>query len=138
MSGPTGKLRYFGAGKDHADTYRVRAILLNGMSYDDYLKSPRWAEIKAKAAKRPYYSKCLACQSEEHINLHHKNYRFIGTHREMTEIIPLCGHCHLRIHTFAKAKNISVHKATSEYMREAKSLAAEFAKELATALGRRE
>lgn len=130
------RLRYFGAGKNHADTYRVRAIMLNGITYEEYLRSPHWAEIKAKAAKRSYYSQCLACQSTDRINLHHKNYRFIGTHREMTEIIPLCADCHVRIHDLAKRENISVTKATSRYMKEAKELASWFRKTLAAALSR--
>lgn len=137
MKGPSAKLRYFGAGKDHADTYKVRAMLLNGMTYEQYLRSDRWAEIKAKAASRPYYKQCLACTSTDRINLHHKNYRFIGTHREMTEIIPLCGDCHKRVHDFAKDENISVTKATSQYMKEAKSLTSWFRKTLVTALERR-
>lgn len=133
-TGPSTKIRYFGKGKIHADTYRVRAIVLNGMTYDEYLKSDRWAEIKAKTAKRPYYSKCLACQSVDRINLHHKNYRFIGTHKELTEIIPLCADCHIRVHEIAKTQNIPVPKATSRYMNETKRFASEIRKAFEAAL----
>ena len=96
----------------YADTWDVRERQLSGTTYGEYLKTPHWQAVKAKARARPNYQKCEFCNSIE-IELHHTSYKWIYTENELRVIISLCRDHHQEIHNLAKVDNISVRVATN-------------------------
>jgi len=52
------------------DTYTTRYENLNGLDYQEYLKSDHWQMVKKKAKRRKAYQKCQFCDSKN-IDLHH-------------------------------------------------------------------
>lgn len=105
--------------KRYGDTWNTRKDSLNGMTYDEYLKTDHWFSIKRKARKRKYYQKCELCP-ETKIELHHKTYKFINTPQELQSIIPLCRYHHQEIHDYAKKYNLSVRIATNSVVKYSK------------------
>jgi hypothetical protein len=99
--------------KTFLDTWAKREKRLNGLSYEEYLKSDEWREIKAKARLRPFYSQCFICQVKGRLEIHHRSYRFIHSKDPMRDLIALCRNCHECIHWCSKVKRVSVRVATS-------------------------
>ena len=97
----------------YEDTWNRRIASLDGMTYEDYLKSDHWKRVKYKASKRPNYQMCEFCDSTK-VELHHKTYKWINTKFELSAIIAVCREHHQEIHYLAKENKISVRKATIE------------------------
>jgi len=95
-----------------ADTWIRRDANLNGLSYQEYLDSDHWREVKLKAAQRPNYQKCEFCESTV-VELHHTSYKWILTKNELRVIISLCRIHHQEIHNLAKHTQISIRSATN-------------------------
>lgn len=102
---------------DYSDTWKTRAITLGGQSYADYLKSPEWATVKAKAASRPHYKRCYACGATDNLDIHHRSYKWIGTQHAMRGLVALCRDCHGKTHDLAKQRRVSVRRATRQFKR---------------------
>lgn len=81
------------------------------MPYAEYLRSPEWRAIKAKARKRPNFRKCYVCGSTERIDLHHMSYNTVGT-TDLRNIRVLCRAHHEEVHAYARATGKSVRLAT--------------------------
>jgi len=85
-----------------------RLKLFGYSSYQDYLKSAEWKSIKKRINKRRknkiYWRKCYCCGDENDIQIHHNNYKFIGTGKINTALFPLCGKCHNRTHRMSQMK----------------------------------
>ena len=84
--------------------YRLRNEALRelGITYNEYLKSEHWQEIKKRTRKKPeYWSKCFVCSSHKNIHLHHVKYHRLGNESLGSHIFPLCGRCHLEVHELA-------------------------------------
>lgn len=107
---------------EYVDTWENRNARLEelGMTYQEYLASDEWKKIRHKASKRARYKKCAKCGSKKKIHLHHKNYKWLGTKNAMVNIIPLCADCHDEVHQIAKSENLSVSKATRNFLSTAK------------------
>lgn len=101
--------------ENHYDVWnnRDKRLASIGLTYAEYLKSDEWKKIRSKASKRDIYKKCKKCDSHKNINLHHKHYKWIGTHHAMQAIVPLCKNCHQIVHDIAKNDNITVQSATN-------------------------
>jgi hypothetical protein len=73
-------------------------------SYDDYLKSPRWAKTRAKWRGLPGNGTCYVCKTSKHVPPHHASYERLGHERIQdgwrgkADIIPLCSKCHVDVH----------------------------------------
>lgn len=100
----------------YSDTWDRRDLMLNGISYGDYLKSSHWKSIKAKAHKRPNYKKCEFCDCQD-VELHHTSYKLLFNRRELINIIALCREHHQEVHDLAKSEGISVRVATNKLRR---------------------
>jgi hypothetical protein len=64
-------------------------------SYDDYLDSRHWADLRARAAAEMTY--ICVCGASEALQLHHKTYDRIG-HEELDDVMWLCEPCHITVH----------------------------------------
>ena len=99
----------------YTDTWVRRESNLQDITYEKYLQSDWWKEIKKKANKRKKsYSKCQFCDTTHNIDLHHTSYKWIFTNRELSVIIPLCRKHHYEVHEYAKKYKTSVRIATNE------------------------
>lgn len=73
-------------------------------SYEEYLESPHWQQLKVKSA-RIWGNNCLICNCDGIIHRHHLFYREKWEYSLPTEIIPLCGACHEATHEDGANKN---------------------------------
>ena len=97
-----------------ADQYRQeiwhRILRTRSMSpeYPNYLKSPAWLTKKAQVLERNGY-RCALCNTEDDLEVHHKNYDNIGK-EPLGDLIILCKVCHSRHHdTFrVNAQKVSI------------------------------
>lgn len=89
-------------------TKRLKA--LGHSSYDAYLVSDHWKEVKERQPKTP----CLGCGIEKRLQLHHMTYERLGEELS-TDLIWLCGGCHTQLHKHGKKsfpKKAAVRSAT--------------------------
>lgn len=69
-------------------------------SYDDYLRSSEWKELRASAITSAG-GKCALCEQTENLQAHHRNYRNI----DEPNLVCLCADCHAKLHRIlAKVK----------------------------------
>lgn len=74
---------------------------MNKEEYQDYLKTPRWKELRTTAIfLHPECSRChiprwlaLVAYGQD-LNVHHFAYQWILTEYESTTLVPLCRRCH--------------------------------------------
>lgn len=103
----------------YADTWNRRDLMLNGITYNEYLKTDHWKSTKLKALKRPNYKKCEFCDCQK-IELHHTSYKHLFDKRELCNIIALCRLHHQEVHDYAKHTGFSVRVATNHLRRKYK------------------
>ena len=61
-------------------------------SYQEYLKSPHWKEIRKRALDRAGHH-CFVCRDTKNLNVHHNSYERLGKELD-TDLIVLCEKCH--------------------------------------------
>ncbi len=82
-------------------------------SYQAYLDSPYWQELK-----RLYYAahpkaRCVICKSRENLDLHHETYEHLGredfTHKSTyrRDLVTLCRKHHALVHEYYKSARAS-------------------------------
>lgn len=81
----------------------VRRLKALGVSYAQYLKSPRWADL----VRRLRRDRCIACSGRRHLSLHHVTYVRLGCERD-DDLVTVCGSCHSQIHEAAASGNYSL------------------------------
>lgn len=64
-------------------------------TYAAYLSSDHWKRVRGLFISPG--TKCQACLLAEAVNLHHKNYKNLGSETQ-DDVVPLCGGCHRRVH----------------------------------------
>lgn len=103
-----------GLDESYFDTYIRRDISLakHGFTYEEFLVSDHWQQIKKKAAQRSNYRKCIFCNCTN-VELHHTSYKWLFTKDELRNIIALCKEHHEEIHKYARHNNMSVRIATN-------------------------
>lgn len=73
---------------------------INEMEYGEFLRTPYWKIISFEV-KRKNKFKCVMCDSNEHLQVHHKNYSLHGyehTHSGMQSLTCVCDECHSKHH----------------------------------------
>ncbi len=70
--------------------------------YKIYLQSVEWRD-KAKAIMKRDNNKCMLCNSENKLHVHHKTYDRLYD-EEPEDLITLCGLCHRRRHNINESK----------------------------------
>jgi hypothetical protein len=73
-----------------------RAIKLRAMAYEDYLKTPEWAEKREQALERDGH-RCRLCNSKEPLHVHHRTYARRGF-EDLEDLTTLCKFCHEHFH----------------------------------------
>ncbi len=96
--------------------YNYRNSILKEMgfsTYEEYLNSDHWRQIRAKAAQNPHYKKCNICGSSKNLNLHHTRYtRINGT--TLANLVMLCREHHIITHQLAATKGYSLKHAVKK------------------------
>lgn len=78
---------------DYLEHYRkTRLILLQKMSYEDYLQSPEWKDTRRRALVKSC-NRCEMCGSKTDVRVYHKTYERKG-HELPGDLIVLCKRCH--------------------------------------------
>jgi predicted HNH restriction endonuclease len=79
---------------------RLRATYYRALPYDIYLQTEHWQQTRAMAL-RAFGSRCRWCDNkygdDAPIHIHHLAYARLG-HEDITDLVPLCAHCHARWH----------------------------------------
>ena len=65
-------------------------VVLRG-HYHNYMQSDQWM-LKSRAM-RDYFKTCAVCNSDKHLQVHHKHYETLG-HERLEDLTVLCGDCH--------------------------------------------
>jgi hypothetical protein len=94
------------------NTFFIRLKLLGYKTYDDYLKSKHWKEIKEQYKDSDFPKECLVCKDKKYY-LHHRSYVRLGD-ESLYDFIPLCRSCHYKVHQYLKEYKMEIsasHKA---------------------------
>src|SRR4030042_5165760 len=65
--------------------------------YQEYLKSPRWKELR-KQALQAAGNKCQVCNSSKRLNVHHRQYPEVWGTEPQNFLTVLCRKCHKLFH----------------------------------------
>lgn len=75
-------------------TFKDRLAALGFVTYDGYLRSPHWKELKARL--RATHSRCAVCGATP-VQFHHNTYERLGCERP-SDLNPLCDKHHDAVH----------------------------------------
>lgn len=70
-------------------------------SYPEYLRSPRWADVKRRYGADLGRPQDCICGETEGLQLHHLTYERVGS-EDLSDLTPLCRNCHAMIHTLVE------------------------------------
>ena len=80
--------------------------MIKWINYDQYMNSPEWENKKKQYFQSKMPKSCLGCGARR-VQLHHRYYIRLGKEK-LTDLVPLCGKCHLKVHKYLKEHNLSV------------------------------
>lgn len=66
------------------------------IEYNDYLNSVKWKTFRQEVLIF-YGNRCILCDSQFKIEIHHKHYRTFGN-ETIQDVVPLCQKCHRKHH----------------------------------------
>jgi hypothetical protein len=78
------------------------------MNYYIFLKTPYWKLISAEI-RRKFKFRCVMCDSNKNLRVHHKNYEFHGfehTKNGFNSLTCVCNDCHSKHHGHYEQKHI--------------------------------
>lgn len=84
--------------------------------YYDYLKSSRWAELRAEAIELSG-GKCQVCNDVDDLHVHHRQYPEVFGEEPLSFLTVLCRRCHKMFHDSVSLKNKNGNKKTREEKR---------------------
>jgi predicted HNH restriction endonuclease len=73
------------------------------LAYEEYLKSPRWKELKNQALLKSG-NKCQVCNSSFKLNVHHREYPKLWGEEPQSFLTVLCNKCHKLFHKKTSVK----------------------------------
>jgi hypothetical protein len=82
-----------------------------GTSYSEYLRSKHWSDVKRRYRESSLPQNCMACDCPV-VQYHYRTYQRLGCEL-LTDIMPLCGKCHQKVHEYEKnlrTKPFATHK----------------------------
>lgn len=83
-----------------AQRFRQRLREMGYGSYDEYLRSPHWQDVRQRYAKSGLSNRCFVCGGGP-TALHHRTYARLG--REyLTDLQPLCRRHHREAHAYER------------------------------------
>lgn len=68
---------------------------LRDLPYEEYLLTAHWKHFSRETIK--FYKKCIICDSEKELKVHHKSYSNRGR-ETFNDVICLCDKCHSKFH----------------------------------------
>lgn len=66
-------------------------------TYDAYLASPHWRDVKRRYRESDRPQDCFLCGESQHVQLHHMTYVRLGRER-LDDLVSLCARCHTMVH----------------------------------------
>jgi 5-methylcytosine-specific restriction endonuclease McrA len=75
---------------------KAKIKTLRALPYADYLKTPEWAKTRDATLRRARY-RCQLCNTNRHLNVHHRSYESLGD-ENWNDLIVLCQECHKTFH----------------------------------------
>jgi hypothetical protein len=85
-------------------SYLLKYIRAQKISYDDYLKTAHWKDVRKKYWNGKLHNKtCYVCGSKNNLQVHHKSYRRIG-HEYLRDLCLLCNACHKETHRLERER----------------------------------
>ena len=93
-----------------ARNWRLRRA---GLSYQEFLNSEAWKNIKKELSKDETFRKCYICGSPDFIEFHHKTYTkmFAPIDKQKQTIVVLCRMHHSEVHEMSKKNNWGLKQA---------------------------
>lgn len=73
-------------------------------NHQEYLKSERWRKLRLEILKRDNFT-CQDCK-EKAKDVHHIDYNYLGTDKEIDFCVSLCRECHKNRHNIKNKKDI--------------------------------
>lgn len=70
------------------------------MSYDEYLETPHWQEVRGRALARAGHA-CAICPATTRLEVHHRTYERLGAEADV-DLVVLCRDCHRLFHEGGK------------------------------------
>jgi hypothetical protein len=92
-----------------ADT-RKRIRQLGYASYDEYLRSAHWRDLRARYVAKFGPLECFVCGTPVSVQLHHCTYERIGCEL-LIDVVPMCRSHHRGLHNFCKHHRVSLIEA---------------------------
>jgi len=94
---PDARVCIIGSNMKHL-TLKKRIEIMGFESYEEYLDSPLWHNIRGKIKKR-FKNKCQACGSKKKLNVHHTKYGYKILYGDSFKgLYLLCQNCHKEVH----------------------------------------
>jgi hypothetical protein len=90
-------------------------------AYSEYLKSPRWKELKKQALIKSG-NKCQVCNSSLKLNVHHREYPKIWGEEPQSFLTVLCNKCHKLFHKKPRVKKSRKSRSEKRRIKKAKEL----------------
>lgn len=92
--------------------YRNRKLAKMGYTYQQYLESDLWKEIKTYTSKLPGFDRCFVCGSQSNLHFHHKTYKFLNNSvkRQRDGLIRLCAEHHSKVHELSITLDLNLKK----------------------------
>lgn len=84
--------------------------------YSEYLNSERWKRIKEHFFINEKNKKCAKCFTKKRLDVHHSNYRYLNSNKEISHLFALCRNCHNELHKLCNSKKISVSRGTKIFL----------------------
>ena len=103
--------------------YLRRYLEENRISYQEYLASDHWMDIRSRFWKSKLHKgACDVCGSRSNLQIHHKTYTRIG-HERLGDLCLLCGNCHTGTHKLAyqNKKSKSLWRSVIKYKKHRKN-----------------
>ena len=83
--------------QDKAHTEKLDQEWLDKLSYQEYLQSPEWQDIRRTHLNYAHYS-CQLCNSGGILHVHHRHYNSPRGQEGWRDLIVLCKDCHGKLH----------------------------------------
>jgi hypothetical protein len=91
---------------------------LRAMPYEQYLKTPAWANKREQALERDGH-RCRVCNTSEHLHVHHRTYTRRGN-EDLNDLTTLCETCHESFHKRVKQEHLMAMTYTTPVARKSK------------------
>lgn len=72
------------------------SVSVEALPYSEYLKTEYWQKKRQQVIEF-WGQRCMVCDSQEGLNVHHRTYRNLGN-EPILDLVVLCSNCHALFH----------------------------------------